>query len=344
MNTSRYAARVSSASATAVADDLVANGRYREAIDALTEANQRHRDAHVEARLVELRRDAPFPRAPQLEPQKGPPRVWDPFRRVHGVPEIPADKLTIKRLRSAIFRHGSLLVRGLIGEERVARLIEDIDHAFQAYDAHAEGASPADTAPWFVPFEPREGESVPREWIRDGGGVVAVDSPRALFDVIEAFDAAGLRRLITDFLGEDPMLLASKWTLRRVEPGGTPDWHQDGAFLGSAIRSLDVWVALSDCGVDAPGLDVVGRRLPGIVEVGTKGANFDWSVGPGALEEVAPEGFVRPDFRAGDALIFDHLLLHRTAVSPTMTQRRYAIEAWFTAPSAYPPGGLPILY
>ena len=31
------------------------------------------------------------------------------------------------------------------------------------------------------------------------------------------------------------------------------DWHQDGAFLGKGIRALNVWVALTDCGVDAPG-------------------------------------------------------------------------------------------
>jgi len=53
---------------------------------------------------------------------------------------------------------------------------------------------------------------------------------------------------------------------------------------------------------------------------------------------------VRPEFRPGDALLFDHMLLHRTAVDPDMSERRYAIEAWFTAPSAYPPGSVPILY
>jgi hypothetical protein len=336
---------VSPTSATAIADDLVANGQFREAIDALTAANRGQRDPHVEARLVELRRDAPRAAARADVRQPGPPRLRDPFRRVEGVPEVTLDRLTIKRLRSAIFRHGSLLVRGLFDDAAVARLVDDIDRSFDAYDAHVAGTPLSDTAPWFVPFEPRGGgESVPREFIRDGGGVVAVDSPRALFDVIEEFDSVGLRELITQFFGEPPLLLANKWTLRRVEPGGDPDWHQDGAFLGPDIRSLDVWVSLSHCGVDAPGLDVVARRLPGIVEVGTNGANFDWSVGPGTIETLAPEGVVRPEFRPGDALIFDHLLLHRTAVHPDMHKRRYAIEAWFTAPSAYPPGGLPILY
>jgi len=52
----------------------------------------------------------------------------------------------------------------------------------------------------------------------------------------------------------------------------------------------------------------------------------------------------RPVLEAGDAMLFDHLLVHRTAVAPGMTRERHAIESWFFAPSAYPEGQLPILY
>jgi hypothetical protein len=44
----------------------------------------------------------------------------------------------------------------------------------------------------------------------------------------------------------------------------------------------------------------------------------------------------RPVFRPGDALLFDHLLLHRTFTDPSMTATRYATETWFFAPNAYP--------
>lgn len=329
---------------TAAAEDLVAEGRLLEAIEVLTSANRQHRDPDVEARLVELRRDAAMQVTPEGGVRPWPPKVRDRFRRATGVPEVTPERLTPKLLRSGILRHGCLLVRGLVGPERVAQLVDDIDRTFAAYDAYAQGATVDETAPWFVPFEPRAGEIVPREWIREGDGVVAVDSPRSLFDVIETFDEAGIRELITGYLGEPPLLLANKWTLRRQTPGGNPDWHQDGAFLGADIRSIDVWLALSDCGVDAPGLDFVARRLDGIVEVGTNGATFDWSVGEETVRQLAPEGVQRPVFAAGDALLLDHLLLHRTAMHPDMTGNRYAVEAWFAAPSGYPPGGLPIAY
>ncbi len=62
---------------------------------------------------------------------------------------------------------------------------------------------------------------------------------------------------------------------------------------------MNVWLALSDCGVDAPGLDVVARRLD-LVDSGTEGAIFDWSVGRPVVERAAgANGIVRPVFRRG---------------------------------------------
>ena len=55
-----------------------------------------------------------------------------------------------------------------------------------------------------------------------------------------------------------------------------------------------------------------------------------------------PADVVRPRFAAGDALLFDHLFLHRTAVGEHMTRERHAMETWFFAPSAYPKGQIPL--
>jgi Phytanoyl-CoA dioxygenase (PhyH) len=136
-----------------------------------------------------------------------------------------------------------------------------------------------------------------------------------------------------------------KCTLRRVSPG--PDakagWHQDGAFLGDNIRALNVWLCLSHCGRDAPGLDIVPRRLEEIVETGTEGAVFSWSVSNAVAEEAAHGAPVRPVFEPGDVLLFDELLLHRTAFDPEMTEDRYAIESWFFGPSAYPERQTPLV-
>lgn len=108
---------------------------------------------------------------------------------------------------------------------------------------------------------------------------------------------------------------------------------------------MNVWIALTRCGDVAPGMDIVPRRLEEIVETGTRGATFDWSVGPEVAEEAAGEaGVLRPIFEAGDVLLFDDMFLHTTATDPSMTKTRYAIESWFFGPSAYPADYVPIAF
>ena len=336
---------ISNGDPRALAEELAQTGRVHEAITALTIANRAHRETEIEVRLVELRHAA----AALLKPSKGsrawPPKTRDRFRGVIDPPEITAGELTPEVLRSGIFRHGCILVRGLVPHARVEELIDDIERSFAAHDSHVVDPSSLGRSPWCVPFEPGPGYIIPREWGRAGGGVLAVDSPRTLFDIIETFDQVGIRNLVTGFLGEAPVMLAKKWTLRRARAEESyAVWHQDGAFMGRDIRSIDVWLSLSHCGVDAPGLDFVPRRLDEIVEHGTDGARFEWCVADEVAAAVAHGQIASPVFEPGDALLFDHMLLHRTALRPGMTRDRYAIEAWFAAPSSYPGDQIAIAY
>jgi ectoine hydroxylase-related dioxygenase (phytanoyl-CoA dioxygenase family) len=123
-----------------------------------------------------------------------------------------------------------------------------------------------------------------------------------------------------------------------------PDFHQDGAFLGDRIRTVDCWIALSDCGpgTGAPAIDLVARRLDGVLETG-EGSQFPWTVSEATARAVAGDTLVSPVFAPGDALFFDERLLHRTSTGPDVAAR-YAIESWFFAPSAYPDGQVPIVW
>ena len=209
----------------------------------------------------------------------------------------------------------------------------------------------SETTPWFDPFLPaerfRKGYMVEgkRASVRDGGGAWTADSPRTLFDLTDTFDAVGLTSVVNGYLGERPVMSMSKGTLRRV-PLSTVNaqWHQDGAFLGTPIRTVNVWLSLSHAGVDAPGLDLLPRRLDAIVETGTEGAIFPWTVAPTMVEKQRGTPVCRPTFEPGDVLLFDELFLHRTATEPGMTHERYAIETWLFAPSAYPGKQIPLVF
>ena len=165
----------------------------------------------------------------------------------------------------------------------------------------------------------------------------------ALFAHLDGLQEAGMQRLLSEYFGERPAISVKKKTLRRTEPDAPAGWHQDGAFLGTNTRTLNIWLALSSCGVDAAGLDVFNRRFDDLVEIGGDEI-FDWSVSDETASRYGTENIVRPTFEAGDALLFDQMTLHRTGIDKTMTKTRYAIETWFFSPSTYPGDQIPILF
>jgi hypothetical protein len=342
--------RLDQSETLATVDALETHGRLLEAIDVLSSANRRARDPEIERRLVHVRHEA-FEELVQSASPSSPLPSAGELPRSNGIPTVSPDDLTPEAIRAGVSTGGCLFVPGLIPPHLVDRLVEDIDRAIEGYDAHAAGTPVSDTTPWFEPFSPagryRRGGKVlaKRASVRSGGGAWTTDSPRALFDLVETFDEVQLTPVITGFLGERPALSMTKCTLRRV-PLDTlnASWHQDGAFLGKPIRTLNVWLALSHGGRDAPGLDILPRRLGSIVETGTEGAIFPWAVAPAKVEEAA-EGtpVCRPIFEPGDALLFDELFLHRTACEPEMTRERYAIETWLFAPSVYPDKQIPFV-
>jgi Phytanoyl-CoA dioxygenase (PhyH) len=310
---------------------LADSGQYNEAIELLTAANRRGRRREIDRMLLALRSEAARTGDWNTERPEWPSQVADQFGG-EGIPEIRGDELSVSSIRSGIEHHGSLIVRQLITANQASLLRNNIDRVLTDFDAVESGSIGSALESWYEPFHRDRITERPEK--RSKGAMLTVDSPAALFDLLEIFESCGLSQVIRDFFGEPPTLLSRKCTLRRVHhEGQTGGWHQDGGFLGQDIRSLNVWLALTDCGIDAPGMDIVAKRFPGIVETGSNFAK--WATNPYAAHMVAEGHTVRPVFAAGDAIIFDHLCLHRTARSPEMTKTRYAIETWLMAPSTY---------
>lgn len=268
---------------------------------------------------------------PDVDPRPLPPGGGKVLRRTMRVPEIGLSELTASNLRTQMERRGCLLVRGFTPEDTALRLRREIDRAFERFDSGA-----------LTFYEFPDGEP-PRDFIRALDGVLALDAPQAAAAVFTAFEEAGLPALLRDFFEDDSVLLGSKFTLRRVRPRDerefpptAVDFHQDGSFMSTDVKTLNVWLALSHCGVDAPGLDVVPRRLDEIAAMGVEGARLHWTVSRTTTKRLG--NAVTPVFAPGDALLFDHMLLHRTGLAPGMTRERHAIEAWFGAGASYPQG------
>jgi hypothetical protein len=321
------------------ASALIKEGRFQQAIREATKHNRQLRDPELEHRLVIWRHRAYSAISPMPRPD-WPPPVPDLFPASKGVPpEIPALGLSPDTLAAGILHHGCLIVRGLLSRPEATDLANGITHVFENMRAARAGTSLEQTLPWFAPF-PSRGDGFAKQRAaaqRAGAAVWTADSPRMLFDLVEVFERHHVIDTIEQYLGERPVLSVEKATLRLVPFTTGTDWHQDGAFLGEDIRAVNVWLALSPCGVDSPGLDLMPRRIPYVVQSGTHGAKFSWSVGQ---EQVAIEAdgtpIASPIFEPGDAVLFDQLCLHRTGVRPGMTKDRWAIESWFFAPSTKP--------
>lgn len=320
-------------------DDLVAEGRLLDALDMLTGLNRERRDPDTEERLVLLRRDA----FSVLEQSQGraswPPEFDDPFAEVDGLVEIQSTDLTCESLGGAIQHHGHVLVRGLLSRDTADRLSEAVDQAFRARDAFQQGAPASETRPWFVPIPshprfPTAPSGVDFERFAPSK-VMLVDSPRALFEVTEAFREAHLDRIVGDYLGDRPVMAENKCTIRRMlaEQLGKSPWHQEASVFNSGpLRTVNVWLALSPCGVDAPGFQFLPRRMDSILE-----PELRFGLNRKTVTGIAGEdAIVAPIYEPGDAVLFDEYLLHRTKAEPEMPELRRNIESWLFAPSGHP--------
>jgi hypothetical protein len=321
---------------------LVSNRRRLQAIDELMAAYREHPDDRLARELVFVR-SAAFREVSKKPGRPDWPATFaDPAPGHPGVFEIDGSELSGEMLGGAITHHGCLRVNALLDEPTVDRLVEGIDQAFVARERIRNGAPPESAAPWFIPYGPGQGKAE-----KFGGSlfVRVIDTPRTMCDLTEIFAAVGIRQAVTDYLGERPAMIANKWIMRR-SPSGVVlgDFHQDGAFLGEGIRTVDCWISLSHCGpgTGRPAMDIVPARLERIIPPGD-GAAFDWSLTEDAVKAAVPDApIVSPVFAPGDALFFDERLPHRTSVGPDLGVR-YAIESWFVAPSSYPKKHLPVV-
>ncbi|MGE0279131.1 MAG: hypothetical protein AB7P20_00760 [Rhizobiaceae bacterium] len=285
-----------------------------------------------------------FEASPPTPRQSGawPTNVDDPFAAIVGIPEIHARDLDLASLSAGIRMHGALIVRGLLDDARASELVEGIKTAMAARDAWK--ADRTSRSPYYARMNLPGTIANARDWV-EMGGVWTADSPHMLEKVIAMFDSIGALDVIEQYFGERPVMSVSKSTLRCVPHTiDKADWHQDGAFLGTDIRSVNIWLSLSHCGRDASGLEVYPRRVEHILPTGVGGAIFKWSLGPETVAEAVRDvGTESPIFAPGDAIIFDHLFLHRTGLPKGMTKDRYAIESWFFAPSGYPKDSGPLM-
>jgi len=264
---------------------------------------------------------------------------------VDSIPEIDFKDITIDKLREAMSICGALVVRNGLESCDAEEFRAEIDNAREAVK-NISGKDDLYKAQgrYYVPLSVTSSKINHKlAFGLEASNIMLADSPPVFTKYIDKLRSNGLRDLIVDYFNGVAALSVEKSVLRRAEPDDSDKWdcawHQDGAFLGEDIRSLNMWVALSDCGVDAPSLDLITNRYHSTLPTGTDRAPFTWSLGPDLIaDEINKHGYEHLTFNEGDLIFFDHFNVHRTGMLKGMKKPRYAIECWFFSEFGFPEG------
>jgi hypothetical protein len=336
------------------ADALAQQGDWREAVEQLCATNKRAPSVSLERKLVDWRLQAhralswPVPSSPWAG-------EWEESRASKpGIYEINASDFNARTLAKGVLGHGALIVRGLISTEAIDYLKECIENSIKA----RENEGPTDDSPWnyrspYITGEPtkfatKSAQDAEKRAKVKKGSIWVAESPRTMQRLIELYGEIGMREVLSEYFGEAPSLSVRKWVLRKIEPiKMSTGWHQDGRFMGTDFHSVNLWLPLSECGegTKAAGIELIPTPTRQILETGTRGAPFQWTVGNDIVEELTHElPICLPHFSPGDALFFDHYNLHRTEFGEHLTEPRYAVENWFFASSSIPAKQMPIFF
>ncbi len=233
-----------------------------------------------------------------------------------GLPEISGEDLNAETLSSALLHQGALVVRSLFSETQL--------HALRAH-CDIVDAPEDDGTPWAC-------------------------NPSELFDLVENYHDSGLVDAIAGHLEAEPLLFAERAKLRKhsseKDRYAAVKWHQDVSFFGKDCQGVNCWAAVTPCGEDNPGLAFVPTRFndhPGWN--GEDVASLDY--GLDVLEELVLElqkehPIVYPVLEPGDAILFDEMTLHSTAVRPWKRLTQVVAISWFFPARAFPAWGTPL--
>ncbi len=131
------------------------------------------------------------------------------------------------------------------------------------------------------------------------------------------------------YFGREPVPCGIS-NVRRMLPDGRPlHFHQDETILGH--RLLNIWVPLTPCGVDAPGLEVVRGSFESLLETDSIPdspliADRHYIPEQRVLDRFPSDALYTAAFEPGDAMVFAGSTIHRTHLTPGMSRPRFSVE------------------
>lgn len=292
---------------------------FKRRIAFLTDKNTASRSLKIEEQIVDYRHKAALclSQKPADNPTPDTRFTKDLFEGLTTLPEIDASDLTAAHMASGLLFHGALLVRGLFSKPQIDHLMNAINFA--------------------------KNNDIPL-------GRGALCSPFSLFELTELYRNSGLLSVMQDYHGGNAVMMYERARLRIKKPGssGALPWHQDANFFCNQYFAVNCWAAITQCGKDNPGLQVIPRRMTERVGWDSDEAaslTYGNDISRRVIDDLSVNHPVAaPIFEPGDALLFDEMTMHATNPSKWSMPNQIVAISWFFNVARMPSHRTPLIF
>ena len=148
---------------------------------------------------------------------------------------------------------------------------------------------------------------------------------------------AQMKAFLRPFIGERAFLFNEQFVVKAARTGAAFGWHQDGGYIPFAHRPyVSVWIALDDTHMDNGALWL----LPRARDDGDAPAQHRWSdEGKEYVGYDGPEPGWPAQVKAGSAVVFTSLTMHRSSPNTTDRPRRGYLAQYSAEPIRDPATG-----
>lgn len=224
-----------------------------------------------------------------------------------------------ERMVMALEDSGVILVRGLIPNEIISEIRTEVVEFFNIIEQQRDSA--------VTNFQRTFGNLRFEDQMAYGEGKVIYALHYLTKSKISStiFDYLQTSKITTP-MGYDFVRKHGPRDTKSISP-----FHQDARAVPVGTKMLTCWIPLDCCGYDAPGLELLPKKLEENIPI-TKCPLTNHSkseIDPKYVRSLNETGLWRPLFEAGDLMIFDGKTIHRTYLTDNMTKMRHSIEIRF---------------
>lgn len=243
-------------------------------------------------------------------------------------------------LKRGYLENGYAIVKGVVSLERIDKLLENIYHLYCKYSENQDEFNGIEN-PWRTELFQKKLVDL-RQKDKNSFGAI-YDSLKTSVSVVQLVTEDSIINQISDFLNVKPTELSIAEPMVRVDTPederNTLDWHQERSFFPqnrNGLHSLVCWIPLTDVTVDMGAVQVCPKsHNEGLLRskpMPKKDSSYTTQI-PVPEDAVKKYEVIDVPMKAGDVLIFNMLLFHRSGFNSS-SKVRFSVQGRFLTSTA----------